>query len=292
MNSILRAIAVTALVLCTLLCGQSASALPIFARQTQQNCVACHVGGQYPELTPYGRYFKLTGYTQGDNNAKINEGIGLPISMSIQAGQNTMANNQDSNGNDIDNRNGTFSPDQVSLYAGGRISDNVGLFAQWTCAYDQGNQSDCTFGSDNFDLRYADHNASDKNKDIVWGLSLNNDPGLTDVFNSTPSFAFPFQYSASGSGATPPVLTQLESYGGGSAVGLNAYVYFNKNYVSCEIARKRFKSHRNFIVIGLKWNGKNVKRRTIGFAKEFVNSNKNAKCIYCETKLTEEKFLI
>ena len=65
-------------------------------------------------------------------------------------------------------------------------------------------------------------------------------------------------------------------------------VYFNKNYVSCEIARKRFKSHRNFIVIGLKWNGKNVKRRTIGFAKEFVNSNKNAKCIYCETKLTEE----
>ncbi len=230
MQSLIRAIAVPALMLCILLCAQSASALPIFARQTQQNCVACHVGGQYPELTPYGRYFKLTGYTQGDSNAKTNEGIGLPIAMSIQAGQNTMANNKDSNGNDIDNRNGTFSPDQVSLYAGGRIADNVGLFAQWTCAYDQGNQSDCTFGSDNFDLRYADHNASDKNRDVIWGLSLNNDPGLTDVFNSTPSFAFPYQYSASGSGATPPVLTQLESYGGGSAVGLNAYVYFNKNY--------------------------------------------------------------
>jgi hypothetical protein len=65
-------------------------------------------------------------------------------------------------------------------------------------------------------------------------------------------------------------------------------VYFNDNYVSCEIARKKFKAHRNFIVVGLKWYGSNVKRRTIGFAKEFVLSNRNAKCIYCETKLTED----
>ena len=43
----------------------SASALPLFARQTGQNCVACHAGGQFPELTPYGRMFKLTGYTVG-----------------------------------------------------------------------------------------------------------------------------------------------------------------------------------------------------------------------------------
>jgi hypothetical protein len=40
-------------------------ALPLFSRQTSQNCVACHAGGQYPELTPYGRYFKLTAYTIG-----------------------------------------------------------------------------------------------------------------------------------------------------------------------------------------------------------------------------------
>jgi len=65
-------------------------------------------------------------------------------------------------------------------------------------------------------------------------------------------------------------------------------VYLNKDYIGCEIARKKFKAHRNFIVIGLKWSGKNVKRRTIGFAKDFVGNNKNAKCIYCETKLTLE----
>src|SRR5664279_4927145 len=42
-----------------------AQALPTFARQTGQNCVACHAGGQFPELTPYGRMFKMTGYTIG-----------------------------------------------------------------------------------------------------------------------------------------------------------------------------------------------------------------------------------
>src|SRR5438128_1379801 len=41
-------------------------AVPSFNRQTGQNCVACHAGGQFPELTPYGRLFKLTGYTLGE----------------------------------------------------------------------------------------------------------------------------------------------------------------------------------------------------------------------------------
>src|ERR1039458_9365889 len=45
------------------LAPQQAQALPAFARQTGQNCVSCHAGGQFPELTPYGRLFKMTGYT-------------------------------------------------------------------------------------------------------------------------------------------------------------------------------------------------------------------------------------
>jgi hypothetical protein len=40
-------------------------ALPIFALQTGQSCVACHAGGQFPKLTPYGRMFRLNGYTFG-----------------------------------------------------------------------------------------------------------------------------------------------------------------------------------------------------------------------------------
>lgn len=37
----------------------NAEAVPAFARQTGLACVACHVS--FPELTPFGRFFKLTG---------------------------------------------------------------------------------------------------------------------------------------------------------------------------------------------------------------------------------------
>src|SRR5579871_6142267 len=41
----------------------SAQALPSFARQTGQPCGTCHT--DFPALTPYGRRFKLLGYTTG-----------------------------------------------------------------------------------------------------------------------------------------------------------------------------------------------------------------------------------
>ena len=62
-------------------------------------------------------------------------------------------------------------------------------------------------------------------------------------------------------------------------------IKFNKNYKSCEIFRKKYKMMEDFVVIGLKYNGKNVKRRTSGFAKEFLEENKKSKCIYCDVDL-------
>src|ERR1700737_659725 len=46
------------LVLC--LYSSAASAVPSFARQTGMACAACHT--VFPELTPFGREFKLNGY--------------------------------------------------------------------------------------------------------------------------------------------------------------------------------------------------------------------------------------
>jgi 5-methylcytosine-specific restriction endonuclease McrA len=46
-----------------------------------------------------------------------------------------------------------------------------------------------------------------------------------------------------------------------------------------------YKFCKNIVVVGLKWGGKNVKRRTTGFAKEFLEEAKNPKCIYCNCKL-------
>ncbi|MGD0643005.1 MAG: hypothetical protein ABSC22_19870, partial [Roseiarcus sp.] len=47
--------------LASLLTVQPASAVPSFARQTGQPCANCHTA--FPELTPFGRRFKLSGYT-------------------------------------------------------------------------------------------------------------------------------------------------------------------------------------------------------------------------------------
>src|ERR1022692_5197305 len=57
-----------ALVLLGVICAQPAQALPLFARQTGMACLACHT--VYPELTHFGRMFKLNGY-QLDNGKDI-----------------------------------------------------------------------------------------------------------------------------------------------------------------------------------------------------------------------------
>ena len=39
--------------------------MPSFSDQTGDPCSACHIGSFGPQLTAYGRAFKLTGYTDG-----------------------------------------------------------------------------------------------------------------------------------------------------------------------------------------------------------------------------------
>src|ERR1700676_4949482 len=46
-----------------------AQAPPSYARQTGQQCPACHNG--FPELTPYGRLFKLNGYVFGGGQSDL-----------------------------------------------------------------------------------------------------------------------------------------------------------------------------------------------------------------------------
>jgi 5-methylcytosine-specific restriction endonuclease McrA len=65
-------------------------------------------------------------------------------------------------------------------------------------------------------------------------------------------------------------------------------VFLNKNYKYCEIYRKKYKLIEDFVVVGLKYSGKNVKRRTSGYAKDFLDNHDDAKCLYCRTSLTYE----
>lgn len=64
-------------------------------------------------------------------------------------------------------------------------------------------------------------------------------------------------------------------------------IKLNKNYKSCEIFRKKYKNDSNIVVIGLQYNGKNIRRRTNGFAMNYIEKNDNAICVYCGIDLNK-----
>ena len=65
-------------------------------------------------------------------------------------------------------------------------------------------------------------------------------------------------------------------------------ISFNNKYKPCEIRREKFKSLRKFVVVGLRYSGKNVKRRTTGYAKTFLNTHYEPKCLYCQSVLNSD----
>src|SRR5215471_17798347 len=56
---------------------RAAASLPLYARQTGQPCATCHTA--FLELTPFGRRFKLGGYTLGGG-----DWAGPPFAVMVQ----------------------------------------------------------------------------------------------------------------------------------------------------------------------------------------------------------------
>jgi hypothetical protein len=56
-------VVLVAIASCIELLPRTAASLPLYARQTGQPCATCHTA--FLELTPFGRRFKLGGYTLG-----------------------------------------------------------------------------------------------------------------------------------------------------------------------------------------------------------------------------------
>lgn len=195
------------------LLSDAAHALPAFARQTGQNCVACHAGGQFPELTPYGRLFKLTGYTIGSQ--------AVPLSV---MGLASLTKSLHPDDDPAFAKDGALLFQTGSVFLAGKVTDNIGIFAQATYNnYGGADGKEGTWGSDNFDLRYADR-FIDANSDLIVGLSLNNNPSVTDVWNSAPAWLIyaPTQFGVTGPDAGPMV-TAL----GTQVAGLSAYALWN-----------------------------------------------------------------
>jgi hypothetical protein len=200
----------------------TAQALPTFARQTGQNCVSCHAGGQFPELTPYGRLFKLTAYTIGQRNT-------IPLSV-MGVASFTKTKNTTSDTKSVDFPKDVAMVFQTgSVFIAGKITDNIGLFSQIT--YDNyANQNLDTLAwaghshADNIDVRYADRFIDNKS-DVIVGVSVNNNPSVSDVWNTVPAW---IQYVPTRFGFTGPKAAPMIAQLGQQVVGVNAYGFWNQ----------------------------------------------------------------
>jgi hypothetical protein len=196
--------------------SDAAKALPAYAAQTAQPCQACHIGGFGPQLTPFGREFKLNGYAM-----RAGEGFNVPVSaMAIASFVNT-AKDQSAPPAKNYGTNNNFTIDQVNLFLAGGIGDHFGGFAQFT--YDGVGRGTSW---DNLDLRAVDR-VTVWDSDVLVGLSLNNNPTVQDVWNTTPAWGFPYTTStlAPSPGAGPLIAGGFA----GKVLGLTAYAWWDSH---------------------------------------------------------------
>lgn len=201
-------------------------------------CAACHT--VFPELTPFGREFKLNGYVL-DNIRQIKgitvenrETLALsslpPLSMMLQISYtHTGTALPDSGAPGALARDGdVLFPQQASFFYAGKIADGLGAFVQLT--YDGVGDS---FGFDNTDIRYAKHwdfGTGSAHPDVLLGVTVNNGPTVQDVWNTTAAWGFP--YSGSSVAPTPITSAKLDSGAGGigqNAAGIGVYAWINNS---------------------------------------------------------------
>ena len=193
-------------------------AIPSFARQTNMSCNSCHT--MFPELNAFGRMFKLNGYTltgiatvqSTDNNDNLTLNLlKIPqISSMIQASYTYKNKKQPGTKN-----SNVSLPQQLSLFLGGEITPRIGGFIQITYD-DQGG----AIGMDNSDIRYANQTEL-ASESLVYGVTLNNNPSVQDIWNSTPAWSFP--YASSAVAPTPAAATLIEGGLAQNVAGLGAY---------------------------------------------------------------------
>lgn len=192
-------------------------AIPSFARQTGMPCYHCHTF--YPELTPEGRDFKLRGYvkTRSDKPRFF-----IPVAL-IASASYTVAD-QTTTGVapfDSSNNNGTDRidiPQQLNFFYGGRLWDNVGAMIQAT--YDGPANA---LALDSSDVRYA-NSVKLGGKELIYGVTVNNNPTFEDVWNTTPAWGYPYYTSEVANTPTAsPLITGL----GAQVGGIGAYGYFD-----------------------------------------------------------------
>ena len=208
--------------------------VPAFSRQTGLACSSCHY--QFPQLTPFGRLFKLNGYTltglqtigqPGDSAGKESLKLSPIPQFAAMLVSSFTRTRQALPGT----QNGTVAfPQQFSVFVAGAVTPKVGVFSQFTYTARGG-----SFGIDNIDLRFADHGTL-ADRDLLYGLTLHNNPTVQDVWNTVPAWSFPFVSSSST--LSPIASTLIDGALSQQVVGLGAYsLYDNLLYTEVTVYR-------------------------------------------------------
>jgi hypothetical protein len=175
-----------------------------------------------PQLTAFGRSFKLHGYVLGPEklsggSSELSIDRYPPLSAMLIVSETTTRTAQPG----AQNGSVTF-PDQLSIFYAGAISENLGAMAQIT--YEEPADH---FSIDNTDIRYA-RDLSWGSQTLVWGLTLNNNPTVQDVWNSTPAWGYP--YVSSGVAPSPTAAPLLDGALGQAVAGLGTYAWLDDTW--------------------------------------------------------------
>ena len=201
-----------------LLLSPGAQAVPDLAAQTGQPCTMCHVGGYGPQLTPFGRAFKIGGYTQTGGEGWASQ---VPLSLMINTSfTNTSTRLPDDQIPHHYAANNNFSIDQVSGFIAGGVGPYTGGFMQFTYS-----PVDNTAAVDNTDLRPFTTEVSLGEHSLRVGITLNNNPTVQDPYNSTFAWGFPFISSAIA--PTPTADVMLSGGFNGNVIGTTVYAWFD-----------------------------------------------------------------
>ncbi len=225
---------------------ESAAAVPSFARQTGQPCATCHT--MWPQLTAYGRRFKLGGYQLGGG---LSWDEALPVSSFAIFTFTHQQSNLDPGvyaGTQYHSNNNPAVNQVTGLYAGliPVPGGGLGAFMQYT--YD-GPTGKVYF--DQSDIRYV-KDANIMGLNVTWALDATNTPQLEDPWSTS----YGFNFAAPGGWAAPPIgpafgtgATLLDS--GALAlgvVGTGGYVWINDSiYMYASVFQNLSHQTMNFL---------------------------------------------
>ena len=147
------------------------------------------------------------------------EWSGPPFAVTLQPGYTHTEVGQPGGAAPHFGPNNNITVQATSLYTGGRITDNLGAFIQGT--YDNVSRR---FGWDQADIRYADKvNVGDHN--LLWGVTLNNNPTVQDVWNTTPAWTFP--YASSTIAPKPSAATIIDGTFAAHVLSVGGYLWID-----------------------------------------------------------------